>query len=402
MRLVFYFENHVIGGGSKYVLDCINSMVTRGNEVTLLSNQGALSACELNQLKGSLALRSVRVFERTHSVARLLGHGAVAAIIRKFLVVFAPLFLLFNIVEIWRRLGSLRPDVLVACNGGYPASEPALAAVLAARLRKLPSVLVVMSAPRPRRRILPGYDQLLDRLVFSVVDIVVLNSTVQSRMLVKLRGASAKRIRTLYNGIPDVLTQRRAEPLTRADIILGVVCRLDPMKGLDHLIRALALLPERITLRIVGDGECREALQQLAQTQGVGERVFFAGHKQGRDLLDELDGFDIYVFPSLWEGLPYSLLEAMRAGLPIVSTNVGGIPEAIGDGKEGLLVPPASSQALADAINILLLDHERARRFAIAARIRYEELFSLNKMEESFSQIITKVKIKDKIFDNQF
>lgn len=394
MRIVFYFENYVIGGGSKYVLDCINSMVTRGNEVTLLSNQGALSACELKQLNGPLNLRSVRVFERTQSVVRLLGHGHIAALIRKFLVVFAPFLLLFNVVEIWRRLGSLRPEVLVACNGGYPASEPALAAVLAARLRKLPSVLIVMSEPKPRRRFLPGYDRLLDHLVFAAVDTVVLNSIRQSRVLVQVRGTSADRVRTLYNGIPDIPILRKVQPLTRGEVILGVVCRLDPMKGLDHLIRALALLQERqnLKLRIVGAGECREALEQLAQTQGVGGRVFFAGHKQGRDLLDEFDGFDIYVFPSLWEGLPYSLLEAMRAGLPIVSTNVGGIPEAIGDGKEGLLVPPASSQALADAIDILLSDHEKALRFANAARLRYEELFSISMMQELFAEIVNKVK----------
>lgn len=394
MRLTFFFENYVIGGGSKYVGDCLNSVLARGDEVTLLSNHGALSTGEIAQLIRPINFRSVRVFERTQSVARLMGHGPTAAFIRKFLVVFAPFLLLFNMVEIWRRLGSLRPDVLVACNGGYPASEPALAAVLAARLRKLPSVLIVMSEPKPRRRFLPGYDRLLDYLVFAAVDTVVLNSIRQSRVLVQVRGTSADRVRTLYNGIPDVPLVRKIQPLKRGEVVLGVVCRLDPMKGLDHLIRALALLKERQTLklRIVGAGECREVLEQLAQTQGVGERVFFAGHKQGRDLLNELDDFDIYVFPSLWEGLPYSLLEAMRAGLPIVSTNVGGIPEAIGDGKEGLLVPPASSQALADAIDILLSDHEKALRFANAARLRYEELFSINKMQESFAEIINKVK----------
>jgi len=393
MRFAFYLENYVTGGGSKYVRDCISSVPACGNEVIMLSNCGALSPAELEQLGRPIELRTVWVFERTQSVARLLGYGICAAIVRKSLVVFSPILFLLNVVVIWRSLASVRPEVMIACNGGYPGSEPTLAAVLAARLRKLPSVLIVVSTPTPRRRILQFYDWLLDRLVFAAADMVVLNSMVQARMLVKLRGVLSERIRILYNGIPDAVSQRKWQPLTRSEIVLGVVCRIDPMKGLDHLIKALALLPMHIniTMRIVGDGESREALQQLARALGIGERVVFVGFTPESDLLIELDGFDIYVFPSLMEGLPYSLLEAMRAGLPIVSTNVGGIPEALSDGKEALLVPPASHQALADAINIMLYDREQARRLGAAARQRYEELFSLHKMQESFREVVAEI-----------
>jgi glycosyltransferase involved in cell wall biosynthesis len=396
MRITFFFENYEIGGGGKYVMDCINSALVRGDEVTLLSNQGALSIDDFTQLIRPVDFQSVRVFERTQSVARLLGRGPLAVIVRKSLVVFTPILFLCNVVEIWRKLASLQSELMIACNGGYPASEPALAAVLAARLRKLPSVLIIMSTPKARRNILLGYDRLLDYFIFAAADMVVLNSLAQSRILVELRGMPVERIRTLYNGIPDVLSQRTAQSLTRTKIILGVACRLDPMKGLDHLIRALALLPEQVSLRIVGDGESREALQKLAQAEGIGKRVVFVGYKQDKDIVYELDAFDFYVFPSLWEGLPYSLLEAMRAGLPIVSTNVGGIPEALGGGKAGLLVRPASPQALAEAINILLDDHGMAMRLGAAARQRYEDLFSLCRMQESFAQIIAEVQLNNK------
>jgi glycosyltransferase involved in cell wall biosynthesis len=386
MRLAFFFENHVIGGGSKYVLDCLNSVLTHGDEVTLISNRGALSPGELDQLQGPLTVQLVPVFERTQSVGGLLGQGLLAAWVRKMLILFSPLMLLLNLLVIWRQLGRLRPEVLVACNGGYPAAESALAAVLAARLRRVPSILVIMSQPQPRRNVLPGYERLLDWLVFSATQSFVLNSVRQGQALIEVRGAPAARVRTVYNGIAAVDPVRTQPPLTGPEIVLGVACRLDPMKGLDDLIRALALLDgqNHVKLRILGEGEHLTFLRQLAQQLGVGGRVTFAGFKSGQELLDEYSRFDIYVFPSHWEGLPYALLEAMRASLPIIATAVGGIPEAIRDERESLLVPPRTPQLLKTAIGRLLSNPKEAQALGKAARLRFETMFSLEKMHADF------------------
>lgn len=386
MRLTFFFENHVVGGGSKYVLDSLNGVLAHGDEVTLLSNRGAMSDRELDQLQGPLALQTVPVFERTQSVAHLLGQGRIAAWIRKMLILVSPLMLMLNLLVIWRQLERQRPDVLVACNGGYPAAESALAAILAARLRRIPSILLIMSQPQQRRNVLPGYERLLDWLVFSAATSVVLNSVSQCRALIELRGAPAARVCTVYNGIVDVRSVRSTLPLTGTEIVLGVTCRLDPMKGLDDLIRALAMIDSKhnVKLRIVGEGAYLTLLQQLAQQLGVGERVLFSGFKSGQDLLDEYSRFDIYVFPSHWEGLPYALLEAMRAGLPIVATAVGGIPEAIRDDSEGFLVPPRSPELLKNAICRLIGDPEEAYALGRAARLRYRTMFSLEKMQADF------------------
>lgn len=391
MRLVFFFENHVVGGGSKYVLDCINGVIANGDVVTLISNHGAMSASELNQLQGLLSLKSIPVFERTQSVRRLLGEGLMAAWCRKVMILFSPLMLLLNLLVIWRQLGRLKPQVLVACNGGYPAAESALAAVLAARLRRIPSMLVIMSQPQPRRNILTGYERLLDWLVFSAAHTVVLNSVRQGQLLIDVRGAPATRIRTIYNGIAEVDSARAQPPLTGPDIVLGVACRLDPLKGLDDLIRALALLnvQQRVKLRIIGEGAHLPFLQQLAKQLGVDRLVTFTGFKSGQELLDEYRRFDIYVFPSHWEGLPYALLEAMRAGLPIIATAVGGIPEAIRDAREGMLVPPKSPEVLKEAIERLISDPKQAQSFADAARLRFEAIFSQKKMQADFVALVS-------------
>lgn len=386
MRLTFFFENYVVGGGSKYVLDCLNGVLAHGYEVTLLSNRGAMSGRELDQLQGPLTLQTVPVFERTQSVAHVLGQGRIAAWIRKMLILVSPLMLMLNLLVIWRQLGRQRPDVLVACNGGYPAAESALAAVLAARLRRVPSILLIMSQPQQRRNVLPGYERLLDWLVFSAATSFVLNSVSQCRALSELRGAPAARVCTIYNGIVDVESVRSPLPLTGTEVVLGVACRLDPMKGLDDLIRAMAMLDgqHHVKLRIVGEGGHLTFLQQLVRQLDVGERVLFTGFKSGQDLLDEYSRFDIYVFPSHWEGLPYALLEAMRAGLPIVATAVGGIPEAIRDESEGFLVPPRSPELLKDAICRLISDPEQAYALGKAARLRYGTMFSLEKMQADF------------------
>ena len=396
MRITFYFENYVIGGGSKYVRDCINAALLKDFKVNLLTNFGGFSKAELDQLIKPIEHNTIRVFERTQSVERLLGDGRLSALIRKTLIFITPVLFLLNVIEVWLCLGRNRSEVMIACNGGYPASEPTLAAVIAARLRGLPSVLIIMSTPRSRRHILPGYDWLLDKLVFASVNRVVLNSIEQSRILVRLRGAPEKLINILYNGIPDSVPQHKTEPLIRSLMTLGVVCRLDPMKGLDHLILALKLLPDWIKLRVIGDGEVRESLQKLIIAEGLENRINLTGYINDSELLNEIEKFDIYVFPSLWEGFPYSLLEAMRAGLPIVTTNVGGISEMIRDGEDGLLVPAASPRALADAINTFLCDQVNARRIGYTARMRFQELFSLNKMEENFCRIVNEVKLQKK------
>jgi len=108
-------------------------------------------------------------------------------------------------------------------------------------------------------------------------------------------------------------------------------------------------------------------------------RVELLGH-YGGDVDALLSRFNLYVFPSLWEGFPYSIVEAMRAGVPIVATRVGGIPEAIMDGKEGLLVEPGSRDAIVDALQRLLDDPDLRRSLGRHARLKYENSLSLDKM----------------------
>ncbi|MBK9521666.1 MAG: glycosyltransferase family 4 protein [Rhodocyclaceae bacterium] len=394
MRITFFFENYVVGGGSKYVLDCVNSALLLTNDVQIVSNETAFTKDEIDSLKTPVVQSTLKLAERRAIAESLFGQAALSALFRRSLVFFSPIILLINVATIFVCLRKTKPDLLVSCNGGYPAAESSLAAVLAARLCKIPSFLVVMSLPTERRWFLIGFDRLLDFMVFRSAKHVIANSSLQLNSLAEMRSAPLKKLLRIYNGINDTRDCPRAVGIpTRKQAVLGVVCRLDKLKGLDFLIDSVNLLREKtylIKLDIVGEGTERGNLLDQIARLGLGDNVKLLGHVPG-DLGAVMGRMDVFVFPSLWEGLPYSILEALRAGLPIVSTHVGGIPEAIRSGVDGILVAPGSAAELADAIGRLIDDPDYAAQLGKNARMRYEQLFTLEKMHHDFCNAIRAV-----------
>jgi glycosyltransferase involved in cell wall biosynthesis len=160
--------------------------------------------------------------------------------------------------------------------------------------------------------------------------------------------------------------------------VVITVAVLRPPKGIDRLIRAMAQLADTdpaLTLLIVGDGDERATLEGLAAKLGISDRVIFAGFRD--DVHALLQVAELFVLPTLWEALPTVLMEAMAAGLPIVASNVGGIPDMVRDGVEGVLVEKDNVPALADAIQIIMGDETLRSAMARAARARVEAEFSL-------------------------
>jgi len=172
---------------------------------------------------------------------------------------------------------------------------------------------------------------------------------------------SKKRSVKIHNGIQQNIPLSREN--ARAMLVekygslfkentLVTIAELHKNKGLPYLIEAMADLPETTGLCIIGDGEERRSLESLILQKKLGSRVSLLGFIKDAPRL--LPAFDMFVFPSIKEGLPFALLEAGLAGVPIVATTVGGIPEMIEDKKEGLLVPPKDPRALAASIRDLL------------------------------------------------
>ncbi len=204
--------------------------------------------------------------------------------------------------------------------------------------------------------------------------------------------AAAERIRcsVVYPGlrIPDHAPDREALPSSPTGRVIGTACRLVPLKGVVHLVRALPSLraefPE-LRLEVAGAGPELGAIQNQVSALGLAGRVRFLGWQA--DLGSVLAGWDIFAQPSLQEAAPVALLEAMAAGLPVVASAVGGVPEILEDGRTGWLVPPADPVALAERLGALLRDPERRRAMGGAGRERARQNFSVERMVAEISRI---------------
>ena len=199
----------------------------------------------------------------------------------------------------------------------------------------------------------------------------------------------------VHNGIAAVAADDQQRADARAELGVGdacvgiVVARIDGRKGHTTLLKSLKAMDDLgVTLRmwIVGDGSARPAAESQAAQLGLGrDRITFLGRRSDIDRL--LNAADFFVLPSDIEGLPMSILEAMAHGLPIIVSNVGGVPEVIQHDINGLLVPAGDHAALAAAIRRVVADDGLRRRLGDAARERANTAFSLSTMVQKYDQV---------------
>jgi len=207
-------------------------------------------------------------------------------------------------------------------------------------------------------------------------------------------GLRAGIVCTVPNGIPsrsgDAKGPTREFGIRANEVVILAVGNLVPRKGHIILLQALAMLeasgsavPWRVV--IAGRGEERERLLAFARDHGISDRVHLAGHRD--DIPNLQKAADILCMPSLWEGLPLAVLEGMHAGNCVVASASSGIPEAISDGENGLLVPPGDVAALADALGRVMRDEKLRRRLANAGLDTARQRFSLEGMANRYEEI---------------
>ena len=207
--------------------------------------------------------------------------------------------------------------------------------------------------------------------------------------------SEAGRLIVVHNGIGTaaVNEEQRASARTEfgaGDACVGImVARIDGRKGHGTLLKSLRVLDDlggALKMWIVGDGPARAAAESEAARLGLGdERVKFLGRRSDIDRL--LEGADFFVLPSDIEGLPLSILEAMAHGLPIIASNIGGVPEILQDDINGLLVPAGDESALASAIHRIVSNAVLRRHLGDAARERANTTFSLSTMVNNYDQV---------------
>lgn len=197
----------------------------------------------------------------------------------------------------------------------------------------------------------------------------------------------ADKIELLYLGIGDPPNVQRTRDEVRAqlglapDIALVVsVARLSPQKALEILFEAICLTDREVALAVVGEGPLRTDLERLARSLGLVDKVHFLGFR--RDVADYIAAADVFCLSSVWEGVPLAAQEAILLGTPVVGTDVGGMRELISNKVSGRLVPTRDPVALAEALNEILRDSERAQSYATAALTSLRERFSTERMLE--------------------
>lgn len=177
------------------------------------------------------------------------------------------------------------------------------------------------------------------------------------------------------------LAARIKIPARNLNMVVGTIAELTHNKGLKYLIDAIAQLQTKgykLQTVIVGEGEEREKLETLLRQHNLQETVYLAGFIP--DAAQYLKAFDVFVLSSLKEGLPYTILEAMHAGVPVVGSRVGGIPDLIEQEGTGIIVPPKNPQDIANAVGRLLSDKTLHHKLGKQAQKRAQERFSFDAM----------------------
>jgi glycosyltransferase involved in cell wall biosynthesis len=187
---------------------------------------------------------------------------------------------------------------------------------------------------------------------------------------------------------PAELAAPQGPLLKQGRPIILTLARLDKQKGLPTLLDAAAQVPEAVFV-IVGEGAERAALEAQRQALGLQDRVIFAGFRQ--DIPAWLGYCRLFVLPSIYEGVPLSVLEAMAAGKPVIASNIPGNDEAVVHAETGWLFPPGDATALAQAIRLLLANPDLAQRLALAGQVRARSQFSSQVMVQKVEQIYTEL-----------
>lgn len=283
-----------------------------------------------------------------------------------------------------------RRDIALVHTNGYKAD---IICGLAAKLRGIPSVKtehgMLEPAPSLAKQIKLNANinlarALSPRLFRAIVFV--------SEDLSKRVGPSWKRKYVIHNGIGN-LPENGNVPgeLSAADFNLGIVGRLSKIKGHVYLFQAIEKLREAyaIRLNVFGSGPLETALKGYCEQRGLTERVRFLGFR--RDIYDCMAALKIFIMPSLNEGTPYALLEAMYLGLPIVASKVGGLKEILSDNNDALLVPPSDSDALARAILHIYENPEEGARLGANARRKVMQKYRIEHMAGKYLEVFREV-----------
>jgi glycosyltransferase involved in cell wall biosynthesis len=307
----------------------------------------------------------------------LRARGIPVIVLRHLVNPIRPYHDIHALREIVGTIKELGPDLITA-----HGAKVGILGRLAARHLRLPLIVTVHGwacapgTPPIQAAVSRGLERAIGALACKVITV----SEFDRQFGLRAKLVTDTRVVTVHNGMPDIPRGLRADP-GRSPARLIMIARFEPQKDHATLLRALGgLLHHHWELDLVGDGPLRQEMEALAASLSIRERVHFLGQRTDVDRL--LAKAQISVLASNWEGFPLSILEAMRAGLPIVASNVGGVAEAVEENQTGYVVPRGDVESFRARVAELLDSPALRSQFGAAGRRRYEEQFTLGRLVE--------------------
>jgi len=305
---------------------------------------------------------------------------------------------------------------MLIINGGYPAASSCRAAVLAAKKIGIKNVVLsVLSYPQsyfyikksnkmffiynPYLHFLEPIEKYIDQKINQAVDIIHTNCENTRQGLHILRGFDLNKIKTIYTGINVDENCKKINQINNGlltlkkkqnEIWVGMTGFLGPPKEQKYLIESIKIVAKtypQIRCLIAGDGPDKKNLINLTNELNLKKNIVFTGQYSYNEVHDILKFLDIFVFVSSHEGFPYSVSEAMGYRLPIISTAVGGIPEQIEDGVNGLLIKKAESKQIAEKIIWLIENKMKWNEFGEKSYNKVKKYFSVDSMINEFKDL---------------
>jgi glycosyltransferase involved in cell wall biosynthesis len=266
---------------------------------------------------------------------------------------------------------------------------------MAGAMRRLPTIL----HEHANLTDTPWFQKIADAALEPVTDIAIAVSQSTAEFVIKARKIPPKKVKVVYLGVPleefsrersedDVHGARRELGIPPGDFAIGTVTRLHDSKGNSYLVDAAQLvLRDRPGARffVVGEGPLREPLEEQARALNISERFTFVGF--AKDVPRVVSAFDVSVFPSLWEGTPLTVFEALAMGKPIVATDADGLVDVLTHEKDAIIVPKRNARALADGLIRMIDEPDTRRRLGAAAcetGKQYDIAAFVRKMEQLY------------------
>lgn len=353
-----YARSDTVGAGTYvHVRDMSRAMLERGHEAVVIVGQEGPVTEELKAL--GVPVRSLRHLVRP---------------IRPFTDFKA-------VWEVRSMLEELRPDLL-----SLHSSKAGIVGRVAGRMLGLPTLYTshgwsfADGVPLAQQHAYASLERLVAPLAHKIIGVC----EQERRQALRFRVTLPHRLLTIHNGMPEVSPSLRACPGMQPPRIV-MVARFAEPKDHPTLLRALAGLQHLDwTLDLLGDGPLQSQVEGLVEALGLGSRVRLLGVRT--DVDEQLAEAQVFTLITNWEGFPRSILEAMRAGLPVLASDVGGVREAVLDGETGYVVPRGDAGALRERLRRVLEDPQRRTAMGQAGRSRYEAAFTFERMfEKTFS-----------------